>query len=615
MPHDSFNTWFQDSCCCHAGRENFQQTEPRSCDCLGGAESKHIIAHTPSARRSFFDTLSLVRQGSQRRGQVLAKNSLASYSPRSIEVSTVEARTRAITIQTDPSAAPSPTFNRKDAIKRTARFRSGAQAAQFADALVVRGVVSAAITASQSIVVRDHLQIMTEAEEKRGCCGGCESFFLYNKHDPVVQAFYLNQFGRSALFISFMFLSLGILQLANEQAGCPKNEDGGYACTDENKVYGSRPSSILALMALVGGLSVSVFMPYFGAVVDYTDYRRGCGRVCAALLVAANFVQIFIYESTWYAMVIVQAVVATAAFYGNSMVMWSYVGAENQVDLAGVTASGRMWETMSMLGFFIVMAVVSFATPWDAVGRARFGQALACLAGAPTLFMAYHKRYPIKKSLKSIAEGSNLYKEGILDLWKTIVKLGKTNPAAQRYLFTIMFTDAAVGGFTNLVIAGPDQKYGSYAFAVIYGGWYVDADSEFAGTIATLLTFELLISYGHYYPTTNGYFVSLVPEDKVVELWGWNMFAGVILSWIPPLVFTSINETSGNLRLGMIGMIGFLFIGFILSLTIPETSVEKYSIKSTKEVKDEGENNDEKADADSTDDSGDNQQKEAESNV
>ena len=98
---------------------------------------------------------------------------------------------------------------------------------------------------------------MSEAEEKRGCCVGCKKFFLYNSHDPVVQAFYLNQFGRSALFISFMFLSLGILQLANEQAGCPKTESGAYACTDENKVYGSRPSSILALMALAGGLSVS----------------------------------------------------------------------------------------------------------------------------------------------------------------------------------------------------------------------------------------------------------------------------------------------------------------------------------------------------------------------
>ena len=149
-------------------------------------------------------------------------------------------------------------------------------------------------------------------------------------------------------------------------------------------------------------------------------------------------------------MTIIQAVVATASFFGNSMVMWSYVGAENEVDLAGVTGSGRMWETIAMLGFFIVMAVISLTTPWDAVGVARFGQALACVAGGPTLFMAYHKRYPVKKSLKSLSEGSNLYKEGIKDLWNTIVKLGKTNPAAQRYLFTIMFTDAAVGGFTNL---------------------------------------------------------------------------------------------------------------------------------------------------------------------
>jgi len=374
-------------------------------------------------------------------------------------------------------------------------------------------------------------------------------------------------------------------------------------------------------------------------------------------LVVSNFAQIFIFESTWYAMVLIQAVFATAAFYGNSMVMWSYVGAENPVDLAGITGSGRMWETIAMLGFFVIVAVVGFVAKWGAVNNARFGQALACLAGAPTLFMAYHKRYPVKKSLKSLAEGSNLYKEGVKDLWRTIVDLGKTNPAAQRYLFTIMFTDAAIGGFTNLaiiylheqlqlntqmvnlfilvnlasnifgvgvhrfllpklgqkynysimvagwvivtslfvgLIAGPEQKYGSFAFAVIYG-----------------------YCYGHYYPSTNGYFVSLVPEDKQVELWGWNMFASVILSWIPPLVFTTINETSGNLRLAMIGMIGFLLIGFLLSLTIPETSIEKYSHKSTKKVRGEGENDDEeaeKAGADSTDDSGDNQQK-AESNV
>ena len=152
-----------------------------------------------------------------------------------------------------------------------------------------------------------------------GCCFNCRQFFLYDSDRPVIQAFYLNQFGRSCLFISFMFLSLGILQYANEQAGCPTNpETGQFECTDENEVYGTKPSSILALIAMVGGIAASIFMPYFGAVVDYSDYRRGFGRVCAAILVVINFIQIFIFESTWFAMAILQAIFATASFFGNS---------------------------------------------------------------------------------------------------------------------------------------------------------------------------------------------------------------------------------------------------------------------------------------------------------
>ena len=56
-----------------------------------------------------------------------------------------------------------------------------------------------------------------------------------------------------------MFLSLAILQLANEEAGCPKDEKGNF--TDcGNTVYGMDPSSMLALMAIVGGLATSCFM-------------------------------------------------------------------------------------------------------------------------------------------------------------------------------------------------------------------------------------------------------------------------------------------------------------------------------------------------------------------
>ena len=52
-----------------------------------------------------------------------------------------------------------------------------------------------------------------------GCCKNTKKFLLYDSAREEIQAFYFNQFGRSVLFISFMFLSLAILQLANEQAG------------------------------------------------------------------------------------------------------------------------------------------------------------------------------------------------------------------------------------------------------------------------------------------------------------------------------------------------------------------------------------------------------------
>lgn len=106
------------------------------------------------------------------------------------------------------------------------------------------------------------------------CCTYTKDFLLYNSSNPLNQAFYLNQFGRAMLFITFMFLSLGVLQLANKQANCPTVTDatnGNISYTNcGNKVYGMLPSSILSLMAIIGGVATSCFMPYAGAVSNTT---------------------------------------------------------------------------------------------------------------------------------------------------------------------------------------------------------------------------------------------------------------------------------------------------------------------------------------------------------
>ena len=286
--------------------------------------------------------------------------------------------------------------------------------------------------------------------ESGGCCANTKQFFLYDNHRKDVQAFYFNQFGRSILFISFMFLSLGVLELANRQAGCPQNENGTYQDCG-NKVYGMQPSSMLAMMAVVGGLATSCFMPYAGAIVDFSDHRLEFGRACAALLTAVNFVQIFIFESTWFAMVILQSIIASATFMANSMVLWSYVNAPTDHELHGITASGRVWETAGMLGFFILVAATQIGTGWDSITLARFSQAVATGVGGINLVLAY-KRYPSVKAVKTLEAGSNLYIAGLKELKHTMATLAKHEPSAARFLLASVFIEASTSSFTSLSI-------------------------------------------------------------------------------------------------------------------------------------------------------------------
>ena len=113
-------------------------------------------------------------------------------------------------------------------------------------------------------------------------------------------------------------------------------------------------------------------------------------------------------------------------------------------------------------------------------------------------------------------------------------------------VFFIIITALFIG-----IVSGPQHVNITYVFSVLYG-----------------------IAFGWYYPISNGLFVSLVPPERVTELWGFNMFAAVVLSWVPPLIFTSLNESTGNLRLGLLGMIVFLVIGFFIAMTIPEKTKE-----------------------------------------
>jgi MFS-type transporter involved in bile tolerance (Atg22 family) len=107
--------------------------------------------------------------------------------------------------------------------------------------------------------------------------------------------------------MSNLFLSSSILFLSAEEAGCLNEEGDEILDSCDGEVYGMRPASFLSNIAVVSGLLSALFMPVFGAMIDYTDHRRTVGAISAFLMMLIQATQIGTVSATWFPMAILQA--------------------------------------------------------------------------------------------------------------------------------------------------------------------------------------------------------------------------------------------------------------------------------------------------------------------
>jgi len=112
---------------------------------------------------------------------------------------------------------------------------------------------------------------------------------------------------RGAIVMSNIFLSSSLIFLASEEAGCL--DDSGKVIEDcNNKAYGFQPPSLIANIAVISGLLSAFLMPFIGAIVDYTPYRRATGIAAAVSLIVIQGVQIGTVAATWFPMAVLQAI-------------------------------------------------------------------------------------------------------------------------------------------------------------------------------------------------------------------------------------------------------------------------------------------------------------------
>ena len=57
--------------------------------------------------------------------------------------------------------------------------------------------------------------------------------------------------------------------------------------------------------------------------------------------------------------------------------------------------------------------------------------------------------------------------------------------------------------------------------------------------------------------------ITIIPKNKDAELMGAYLFFGQILAWLPPLVFTALNEANVSIRISMLSLLIFWFISVV----------------------------------------------------
>lgn len=443
----------------------------------------------------------------------------------------------------------------------------------------------------------------------------CLDALCYKREQAETLNLYLIAVGRSTIFISFIFLSIGVLDLATDQA-----RKGSDKCSQEDddcnaRVYGMRPSTLLSIMATIGGLATVVFMPYAGAVVEFSPKRREFAIAVVTVLVLVNAAQAFLFSATWFALFLLQAVVATAGLYALSMIFWSYI--TEQVDVAdedglknlyGVVSSARFWDTTGMLSFMIVVVIVQVAVGLGGVDTARLSQVLCSLGGA-----AGCGRVALlgsRKPVHSKPDGTSLWMAGLKQVVRTCGCVRREYPELFKFLVATAFIDSATSSFATLAVTyltfelemGAAAVSGYILLILLFMapavfiqravthrvGARVSLLITLAMTVVTTVLFVAVLAgpkdstlawvftvpfgifVGWIYPAESTLFAEVIPGGEELQYWGLNLFASAILTWFPPLVFTVLDEATGSLRIAMTAIILVTVIGFGVLLAVDE---------------------------------------------
>jgi UMF1 family MFS transporter len=430
--------------------------------------------------------------------------------------------------------------------------------------------------------------------------------------------------------ISGIFLGTALLHLADIAAGCDVTKDENGDVPDCNgKVLGMKPSSLLAVMGVITGLLAALTMPIIGAVVDHTNLRWTVGVVSAGFLVGINAIQIFLAEPNWLFMAILQ-VTAAYIYLVHCVVQYAYLPelTKDDAELTSITASSNMWQFFTQVIYLMVVIGASMALGFTAEGyvngdvhTAVLSQSLVSLYAG--FMFIYSWKYCMKKrpALHKLPQGESLVSIGPKQIAKTVADMSKNHRPVYMALLAIMFTEAGANAFTTIAVtyakevlgmAGSETGQmilvclvfavpGSKLFAKVTNK--VGAHKSYMMSLAYWAMVTMIapfcmnspetknmsyvfgifwgLGFGWIYPTQRNLFCNIMPAGQESELMGIYIFAGQIIVWLPPLIFTAFNEAGLSMKWGLMSDALFFLIALAIAANLGDFELACIKAKGT----------------------------------
>lgn len=409
------------------------------------------------------------------------------------------------------------------------------------------------------------------------------------------------------------FIGSAMLRMAAIEAGkCEAlTGDALLVCAKAGQnmsIYGIKASSLLTVATLIVGIFAGITMPFVGAIVDHTNYRKTLGAGSAFITVVSVGLQTMLSQKLWFPCFLLEVIGGYFLIMHQVCVLaylpdlthdivatghYTAVLAANQYTVQGVFTSAVI-----VIGFFKSNLV-----------SAKFAAGIACALGTVLMGYAWAFLFRSRPKLRDVPEGSHLLTTGFSQLSVTTKMVFTHYSALKWFMIALLFSPEAGSGvvlsiavtfltffvqmnvkeiaivsiimlFTNIPgallskvmcrIANPlnSWRMALMCFAInnaciaLFVSGSTPADKIkmycFAATAG--------MSFGWMFPSQKTLIVAIIPKGQEFEIMGLISFFGQIVGWMPVLVFTALNEAGVSMRWGLGSISFFLVMSFLISL-------------------------------------------------